>query len=113
MKTSKYVSLLLIGSILSLSLAPAAYGDDREIGGYVDRAEDRFVRNVWNFVKNFQGFQNIGSHRYQEVQYFWGEPFEFDSNHQDFVDRWTWHTWQGTATPTTCKPTKAPATELI
>ena len=30
---------------------------DREIGGYVDRAEDRFVRNVWNFIKNFQGFQ--------------------------------------------------------
>lgn len=60
---------------------------DREIGGYVDRAEDRFVRNVWNFIKNFQGFQTIGDHRYQEVQYFWGEPFEFDSDHQDFVDK--------------------------
>lgn len=72
---------------LSLSVAPATYGGDREIGGYVDRAEDRFVRNVWNFVKNFQGWQSIGSHRYQEVQYYWGEPFEFDSDHQDFVDK--------------------------
>ena len=60
---------------------------DREIGGYVDRAEDRFVRNVWNFIKNFQGWQNVGGHRYQEVQYYWAEPFEFDSDHQNFVDK--------------------------
>lgn len=73
--------------LISLSFAPAAYCADREIGGYVDRAEDRFVRNVWNFVKNFQGWKNVGGHRYQEVQYFWGEPFEFNTNHQDFVDK--------------------------
>ncbi|SFE97759.1 hypothetical protein SAMN05518672_113119 [Chitinophaga sp. CF118] len=60
---------------------------DREIGGYVDQAEDRFVRNVWNFIKNFQGWQSVGGNRWQEVQYFWAEPFEFNTNHQDFVDR--------------------------
>jgi hypothetical protein len=67
--------------------AGTARAADREIGGYVDRAEDRFVRNVWNFVKNFQGFQTVGGNRYQEVQYFYGEPFEFNENHQDFVDK--------------------------
>ena len=87
MKNLKFALLLLILVFSYLSFAPTAYGDDREIGGYVDRAEDRFVRNVWNFIKNFQGFQNIGSHRYREVQYYWGEPFEFDSDHQDFVDK--------------------------
>ena len=65
----------------------SGYGGDREIGGYVDRAEDRFVRNVWNFIKNFQGWQNIGANRYQEVQYYWAEPFEFNSDSQDFVDK--------------------------
>jgi len=88
MKTLRRIAIRLAGVlVLCLTIAPAALPADREIGGYVDRAEDRFVRNVWNFVKNFQGFQTIGAHRYQEVQYFWGEPFEFDSNHQDFVDK--------------------------
>ena len=80
------VNLTLVSALCFL-FACTLNGGDREIGGYVDRAEDRFVRNVWNFIKNFQGFQNIGNHRYQEVQYFWAEPFEFDSNHQDFVDK--------------------------
>ena len=87
MKNLKIASSILILVVSCLSFAPTVSADDREIGGYVDRAEDRFVRNVWNFIKNFQGFQNIGSHRYQEVQYFWGEPFEFDSSHQAFVDK--------------------------
>ncbi|MDX6694643.1 MAG: hypothetical protein QOF02_2246 [Blastocatellia bacterium] len=78
---------IFVAFVLVLSFSSSAYCGDREIGGYVDRAEDRFVRNVWNFIKNFQGQQNIGSHRYQEVQYFWGEPFEFDSSHQNFVDK--------------------------
>src|SRR2546421_11632934 len=78
---------IIVAFVLVLSFTPSAYCGDREIGGYVDRAEDRFVRNVWNFIKNFQGFQNVGAHRYQEVQYYWGEPFEFNSDHQDFVDK--------------------------
>lgn len=75
---------VLFSLLLSSGISMAA---DREIGGYVDRAEDRFVRNVWNFIKNFQGWQNIGSHRYQEVQYYWAEPFEFNTSHQYFVDK--------------------------
>src|ERR1051325_6015415 len=73
--------------LLSLWAAPNVLAADREIGGYVDKAEDRFVRNVWNFIKNFQGFNTIGSHRYKEVQYFYAAPFEFKSNHQDYVDK--------------------------
>jgi hypothetical protein len=33
--------------------AEQANAGNREIGGYVAQAEDRFVRNVWNFIKNF------------------------------------------------------------
>jgi hypothetical protein len=83
----KKVFLLFITGLLYISFSGKTFAGDREIGGYVDRAEDRFVRNVWNFIKNFQGWQTIGSHRYNEVQYYWGEPFEFNSNHQEFVDK--------------------------
>lgn len=74
-------------AITGLSLVSTSHAADREIGGYVDRAEDRFVRNVWNFVKNFQGWKTVGPNRWQEVQYYWAEPFEFDSSHQSFVDK--------------------------
>lgn len=77
-----YMAILCLLSFLS-----GVKAADREIGGYVDRAEDRFVRNVWNFIKNFQGWQNIGANRWQEVQYYWAEPFEFNTNHLDFVDK--------------------------
>jgi hypothetical protein len=80
-----FKTLLLLG--LAFGYAAPVWAGDREIGGYVDRAEDRFVRNVWNFVKNFQGWQNVGAHRYQTAQYFWAEPFQFDSDHQSFVDK--------------------------
>ena len=80
----KYLCLSILFSLTFFSAVKAA---DREIGGYVDRAEDRFVRNVWNFIKNFQGWQTVGANRWQEVQYFWAEPFEFNTNHLDFVDK--------------------------
>jgi hypothetical protein len=86
-RSSLFLSTLVSIALVCAAFVPFAHGGDREIGGYVDRAEDRFVRNVWNFVKNFQGWQTVGSHRYQTVQYFWAEPFEFDSNHQEFVDK--------------------------
>lgn len=78
---------VIITLVFIVSVVPSVHSGDRVIGGYVDRAEDRFVRNVWNFIKNFQGWQNIGSNRWQEVQYFWGEPFEFNTNHLSFVDK--------------------------
>ena len=79
------MSLLALG--ISAGTAGTAAADPREIGGYVDQAESRFVRNVWNFIKNFQGWQNVGAHQYKESQYFWAEPFEFNTSHQNFVDK--------------------------
>ena len=35
-----------------------SFAADREIGGYVDKAEDRFVRNVWNFCEEFPKLAN-------------------------------------------------------
>jgi hypothetical protein len=81
----------LIGSVCLLTLCcgltSSAQAGHREIGGYVDQAESRFVRNVWNFVKNFQSWQNIGSHSYKEVQYYYAEPYMFDSLHQSYLDK--------------------------
>lgn len=62
------------------------FAANRDIGGYVDRAESRFVRNVWNFIKNFSTRQNVGSYSWQYIQYYWAEPFEFGSSHQNYVD---------------------------
>ncbi len=78
---------LLLTAIVFIASIFSARSFDREIGGYVDRAEDRFVRNVWNFIKNFQSWQTIGGNRWQEVQYYYGEPFEFNTNHLDYVDK--------------------------
>ena len=81
----------VIGSVCLLSLCcglvSTSQAGYREIGGYVDQAESRFVRNVWNFVKNFQSWQSIGSHSYKEVQYYYAEPFMFDNLHQSYVDK--------------------------
>ena len=64
-----------------------AFAGDREIGGYVDKAEDRFVRNVWNFVKNFQSWQTVGSHRYLNTQYYFNQPYMMTTSHQNYVDK--------------------------
>ena len=73
-------------ALLALALPSTARAGDREIGGYVDQAESRFTRNVWNFVKNFQSFKNVGAHRWKTAQYLWAEPFEFVSSKASFVD---------------------------
>ena len=73
--------------VSSLPFTSVAHAADREIGGYVDKAESRFVRNVWNFVKNFQGWKTVGGNRWQEVQYYYAEPYMFDSLHQSYVDK--------------------------
>ena len=72
--------------ILSLTAIPRSFAAQREIGGYVDQAEDRFVRNVWNFIKNFQGWQTVGLHQWKYSQYYWAEPFEFTTEDNRFVD---------------------------
>lgn len=74
---------ILMAIIFSTQLSYAA---DREIGGYVAQAEDRFVRNVWNFIKNFQTWQNVGSYRWKYSQYYWAEPYEFLSSDKSYTD---------------------------
>lgn len=81
------VKAVLISLLLFTGSYKPLMAGDREIGGYVDKAEDRFVNNVWNFIKNFQSWQNIGSHRYMYVQYYWADPVEFESQHQYYVDK--------------------------
>ena len=48
------ITLICIGTAFT-----SIHAADREIGGYVDRAEDRFVRNVWNFIKNFRAGKTL------------------------------------------------------
>ena len=79
-------NLRLVVVLMAFSIASTVLAGDREIGGYVDQAEDRFTRNVWNFIKNFQSWQTIGAHRWKYNQYFWAEPFEFLGSHGSFVD---------------------------
>lgn len=82
-KNSKWIlafSFVLIFSTFSFS-------GSRKIGGYVDQAESRFERNVWNFIKNFKTPKNVGSHSWQYDQYYWAEPFQFTGNsHRSYVD---------------------------
>ncbi len=88
-KKSFFMKVLLATFVfVGVILVPAVnQAGSRQIGGYVDQAEDRFVRNVWNFIKNFQSSQSVGSHSWKYDQYYWAEPFEFGSSHQYYVDR--------------------------
>lgn len=45
------------------------------------------MRNVWNFIKNYQDWQNVGLYQWKESQYYWAEPFEFTTDHTSFVDK--------------------------
>ncbi len=82
-KNQKWVLGIAFVMIFSI---PALTGP-REIGGYVDQAESRFVRNVWNFIKNFKTFQSVGSNSWKYDQYYWAEPYQFKgSSHDNYVD---------------------------
>lgn len=59
----------------------------REIGGYVDKAQYRFVNNVWNFVKEFQTIQTVGTNTWINSQYYYAEPRFFMEDHLNFVDK--------------------------
>ena len=90
-KKSRWLFLkmsVLIGAItLFLDTSPVQSGN-RDIGGYVAQAESRFVRNVWNFIKEFKTRQTIGSHSYKYNQYYWAEKFLFEGpSHANFADK--------------------------
>lgn len=76
----------LLGLLMAASLVTTAYADTREIGGYVGHAEDRFVRNVWNFIKNFKSSQHVGLYSWKYNQYFYAHPFEFLGSSLSYVD---------------------------
>lgn len=77
------VSLAVVSGVLAASAVSAAY---RETGGYVAQAETRFVRNVWNFIKNFQAVRTVGGNTWKNAQYYWMEPWVFEGSHAAYVD---------------------------
>jgi hypothetical protein len=73
-KTNKIISVIIL-SILVLSVNLAFAGDEE--GGYVyNRGEDRFIDNVYNFIKHFS-----------YDQYYWAEAFEFTSSNNYYIDQ--------------------------
>lgn len=74
---------LALGAILQTAPAIAA---DQHIAGYVDRAENFFVRDTWNFLEHFQSPYTIGSHRWWYTQYYWNEEWFFGFNSRYFAD---------------------------
>ena len=85
-KRSVLLRAALAAVVITVLLSSHVFAGNREIGGYVAQAEDRFVRNVWNFIKNFQSSQNIGSHSWKYDQYYYMEPFVFEGSHGSYVD---------------------------
>ncbi len=72
----------LMSIIPSLNLNASS----EKIGGYVDHAQQRFVNNVWNFVKNYQQWTNVGGNQWREIQYYWAEPYLFTSNSMSYIN---------------------------
>ncbi|MDH4239733.1 MAG: DUF6345 domain-containing protein [Phycisphaerae bacterium] len=87
MNSRKYSFIsTLICVALVMCVINQAHAGSREIGGYVAQAEDRFVRNVWNFIKNFKTTKTIGGHQWKYDQYYYMEPFVFEGSHNAYVD---------------------------
>lgn len=83
LRKAKWVLALAFVCIFSFP----TFSGVRHIGGYPAQAESRFVRNVWNFIKEFQSPKAIGSHTWQEVQYYYARPYMFQgSSHSNYVD---------------------------
>ena len=107
-QVSKEWKYLFMSILFSLTFLPDVKAADREIGGYVDRAEDRFVRNVWNFIKTFRAGKLwaptagrkcniIGPSRLNLIQIIW-----------ILLTKWILVMWLPTAVLTLYKQTKVP-----
>ncbi len=80
-------SRLILAFSFVLIFSSISFSGSHEIGGYVDQAESRFTRNVWNFIKNFQTPKTIGGNSWKYTQYYWSEPYEFTgTSHRNYVD---------------------------
>lgn len=77
-----------IRSILFLLALTAFAGNlfSRDIGGYVADAEDRFARNVWNFLKEFETQKVIGGIGWKYKHYQYAAPFIFTTSNNSYVD---------------------------
>ena len=75
-----------IFSTLAFALLICGMAQARTMGGYVATAEDRFVRNVWNFVKEFPAGTTVGGVPYYYNQYLWAEPYMFTGSNDYYID---------------------------
>jgi hypothetical protein len=65
---------IVLGLVLAILAAPL---EAQRVGGYVyNKGEDRFIRNVYNFIKHFN---------YE--QYYWSEAYMFTAQRANYVDR--------------------------
>jgi hypothetical protein len=77
--------------LLFLTLQVASMADYRQVGGYVySHGEERFIDNVWGFVKHFDDGVNtweaLWGRNWSRGQYYWAEMRMFNTEHQYFVD---------------------------
>ena len=79
-RTTSFRIAAVLGLLLILSGGPLLA--QNRVGGYVyNRGEDRFIRNVWNFVKHFDNYAP-----YKLTQYYWAEARFFTTQAASFSD---------------------------
>jgi hypothetical protein len=97
------IVILLMALLLFIALQVASAADNREIGGYVYKGEERFVRNVWHFISQFTPDENVweavGGHNWYWKQYYWCKNYEFTTSHQDYVDKMDLAYYSGHGSP--------------
>lgn len=112
MKNVQFLKHFVVAVLAILLVVPLKAGD-RQIGGYVAQAESRFKRNVWNFIKEFQTWKNVGGHRYKYDQYFWAEKFLFEGgSHTSFVDKMDFVFISGHGNFYIWQPVKYPSSQI-
>ncbi|PHR29292.1 MAG: hypothetical protein COA38_11610 [Fluviicola sp.] len=98
----------MLSAVFIAGISIPSNAGNREIGGYPAQAESRFVRNVWNFIKEFSSWETVGSHNYKYSQYYWAERFLFEGSHASYVDKMdfvfisghgNFYIWQPVQTP--------------
>jgi len=77
MKKKRKIVPIIIVALLILSVN---YSAAREEGGYVySHGEDRFVDNVYNFLKHF-------SSPFDPNQYYWDQAYMFTTHNDSYID---------------------------
>ncbi|MBJ7391780.1 MAG: hypothetical protein JHC85_09445 [Chthoniobacterales bacterium] len=84
MKIKSMIGRLVVGITLLMTAGMSAHA--RKIGGYVDKAEDRFVRNVWNFIREYSSNQNVGGQLWKYSHYYYMQPYMFTTSNDSWTD---------------------------